>query len=168
MPQNNTFHRQPPTKHTEHQRASQIAARRAPNPHTDTGWLKTVQACDSRAYSSLNWPSQNVPPRSSSEGLVLQSTGKRTTHWMAGFKARCAVEPFPPTALGFFNLATFSWHCLQPVTEPCGIRQERKLLDLDASASGFDVCLDLVGIFFRNAFFEGRWATFDHLLGFHQ
>ena len=43
-----------------------------------------------------------------------------------------------------------------------------RLFQLDASASGFDIGLDLFGIFLGSRFFQRCRATFDHFLGFHQ
>ena len=46
--------------------------------------------------------------------------------------------------------------------------QKLGLLELDATASSFNIGFDLVALFFGSSFLKSCWAAFDHLLGFHQ
>ncbi|TWU45676.1 hypothetical protein Q31b_08520 [Novipirellula aureliae] len=66
-----------------------------------------------------------------------------------------------------------------PTKKPCyngskvfsidiSISLKAELLEFYRTAGFFDFGLDLFGIFFGNAFLQGSWAAFDHLLGFHQ
>ena len=101
--------------------------------------------------------------------------------FLTAISARCVTENrFQKTGQQQNFRAILMTVCSKPRDEPNSVSRGNshsiskqltggeELLEFDRATSFFDFCLDFVGFFLRNTFFEGRRNAFDHFLGFHE